>query len=632
MFAIAQELSVHISERKQTVKERGSIIFTCTISNPVPGGEVTWEYFRHTTGKSEFYSTETLLPRIQVTENVNSDMGNVSSLSIFNATSDDSGLTSCRYTYYDTVTNEMMVIQSVGSVCVTSRPESPLCLINHKNMSEVVCTAMGVVCPDDITLRWFDNDTMKELSGLTSVHGMSGENVDNVLATTSETNTYICKLESIAYEDVHHTCSFKQMLKPSHEQTTNEMFTTSRPIQATSIPSSASYFETTTSTSTSPFSNISFSFATRNTTLDMHSTTKGATVMGFTRTFIIIVGFVGAGGMFLLFIIVVVIVTVCKRLCHQRPSDAEFVVKFERNNTNIQPRSEDTKQDQSNDHGYTETTGTDEIPIYSKPIKNKPVLEGSSNQAVEPETSFAVPKPSSVKEGAGSDHYLNKSTGIEQTQMYSTLNEVDNQTEQSDTKYTHVSGENKEMLSESDTSAGDHASPALNMAGSNRDSNPYASVQDTDRPKMELPQHESANEYAYAYTGLKMRDPNLGITNADSRDDGEVEGVNGPHYFVLEKDSDQNDKDQNKGIPVHDKLNEKGTVDLKSDENQEIRNESDQEDVPKSPKSPHEYAYASFGPDGKPVLHISAKNETMTTEDDDDDDGGIMIENSIYEQ
>ena len=228
-LAIAQELSIYISERKQTVKEGDTIIFRCTLSNPVSGDVLMWIYFRHATGESEFYSTETLLPRIEVTEGVDSDMRNVSLLSIFNATSDDTGLVSCRYTYYDTFTNKTTLIQSVGSVCVTSRPEPPFCIINYISMSEVICTAVSA-CPDDITLRWFDKDTMEELHGLITV---DGRNIENVVATNNETNTYLCKLESLAYEVAHPTCSIKkspnEMFTPSHKQTTNKTVYTIAP-------------------------------------------------------------------------------------------------------------------------------------------------------------------------------------------------------------------------------------------------------------------------------------------------------------------------------------------------------------------------------------------------------------------
>ena len=622
-LTIAQNPSVDILESKQTVKGGDTIIFTCTLLNPVSGGVLVWTHFRDGTMQPELYSSKKVLPRIEVTEYVVSDMTTVSSLSIFNATSDDTGLTSCRYTYYDSVGNK--TIQSVASICVTPRPDPPMCLTNGKY--ELLCSAAVSACPEDVTLRWFDSDTMEELYGIVTVNGGSTE---NVLATNNETNTYLCELKSTVHEDVHLNCSIdrspNEMVTQLHEQTPI-VLTQSQPTQPTSVSgSSSSYFKTTANTNTSP---ISSKFFTRYLTSGIHSTSKDtpvSMVKGYTRTFIIGIGFAGAGGMFILFIIVVVIVIVYKKICKKRQSDAEFAVKFEGNNANIQLKREDTNQDKSNSHNYTETSGEDKIPIYSKPIKNKLVLEGSSNQAVESDTIHAVQKSSHVQEGAGTDHNLNKSNGLDQTQIYSTLNEVDNQLEQSDANYAQVSDEIK-MVSESATAVGGHSRPDLNMKSSNKDSNPYASVQDTDRPQMKLPEHESANEYAYAYTGLKVPDHNLD-TNADSGDNGKVEeSVNGPHYFVLEKDSNKNDEDQNKFMPVSDKLKENNTIDVKSDANQEIRIELDQEPT----QSPHEYAYACFGPNGRSIIHISAKNETTTNEDDEDDDS-IMIENSIYER
>ena len=608
--------SVLIIETDQTVKEGESLSFTCLVSNHVAGGMFMWTHRHDAKEETSLYDTDTSDPRITVT--MGSDT--LSHLMVTHLSSDDSGLISCRYSY--TLDGNSILVNANRSVCVASQPELPPFCLEESGGSETVsliCNA-EIQCPEDITLRWFDVDvgSMEELIGDVTE---STDTIEIRIITSRPdqlARNYLCKLESRLYPNVSLNCSNEQLPKMPDVISTigslsstssNAMPTTESSRSISSSPTTTNIFDATSAsmglimTSSSDTPKVTDTISTKqsatifstemseriiSTVTLVTNPDKNHESITFSQMLVIIAACAGGVCMLIVIVIVILFYTVCKRACKNN-SDSRFQVKFERNITKKQPENSGTDQDNSNDHYITEekenqqesAVGKVYIPIYAKPDKTKHIVEGSSNSAFETETSLnehEVTAYASLRETVDASEGHENPTGTEQTQKYSTVNEVDNARQNPVSENTEVS----------------------------QDSNLYASVQDSkdtdvDRPKMELPEHESVNEYAYAYTELKKIDPESHMTNA-SCDSGvkNEEIVDGPHYFVLEKEN-QDDLNHMDNTSVLDELNKNDIIELETEETKEIDNELD-ENVPMPPQR-----YTSLSTDEKLTVSNSAK-------------------------
>ena len=195
----SQEPYLSISQTNRVFREGESLTYFCIIDTPVSGGTFSWSHYRNATGESSVYdiNTHDEIPRVTVIEGTLSIRAKYSNLVIANASSHDSGILNCLYTYGSSTT-----VFVERNVCISSKPKLPSCS-RSANGANLLCS-VDEICPEDVTLHWFDANSLIELHG-TMVN--SNSMVQHVLSPDKGSTRFICTVESDLYSDIDLSCS-----------------------------------------------------------------------------------------------------------------------------------------------------------------------------------------------------------------------------------------------------------------------------------------------------------------------------------------------------------------------------------------------------------------------------------------